>query len=277
MRHFRWILASLALTLFATAVSADSIDFSTYVPPNTTTNISPDYFVVDGTASKTFGAFTVTAWTYSNNKWNQSTLDGRNDATGGVSADNDHGLGVCIQGYLGCTGQGKENINEIDSINGQMEMLQVSLTSGEKTNWNKVVLSSMDQNDKNKFEDYVIANIYAGDDMPSGVSDPSNFASLLCAVNWSSVISGSQCSSPPDHGSYLKYDVPYAFKSPINAKYLYIFAPLRSDTNGDINDFLLRGLDADVPNTQVPEPGSIALLATGLAAASLSIKRKFRG
>jgi hypothetical protein len=187
---------------------------------------------------------------------------------------------VCGGGGTTCTGP--SDINEIDSIKAQsngngMELIQISLTTRTKTNWNSITFSSLD---KNGGSVYVTGELFAGDSTPGAALNPSNFATFLCSFNYDYADpSNGKCKSPLDHTNLPQFDALLNFNSPVNATYLYVWAPLVTTTDGSENDFLVRGVNGDVPipPPSVPEPGSIALLATGLAAASLSIKRKFRG
>ena len=282
MKHFRWVLA-LAFTLcFVSMGFADSIDFSTMIPGTTLDH--PAYFG----NSHDFGPFRVTAWVFSNsvpgNSWQMSELTGRND-TGAPISDFDHGLGVCGEGPVGtnaCTGT--VNINELSSITAQrgnglgMELLQIGLVSGASTKWNSITFSSLDKNGINN--NYVQGQLFAGNGTPGTDLDPTHFATFLCTFTYDTATPLGPCNSPLDHTGLPAFDAKLTFLSDINSKYLYIWAPLRpaNETDGSINDFLVRGVDANIPPPpDVPEPSSLMLLATGLAGASLGIRRKFRG
>ena len=282
MKHFRWVLLALALASFGVPIAlADTVDFTSYISPTDPTH--PQYFG----NTHDFGPFRVTAWEFTNavpgNSWQLSTLTGRNDNIAPIS-DIDHGLGVCSAGTGGC--DGVDNVNEIDSINAQrgnglgMELLQIGLTTGAKTNWTNIVFSSLDKN--GQLNNYVHGQIFAGDGTPGTMLDPSHFATFLCDFTYDTANPDGACINPLDHTGRPQFDAQLNFRNPINATYLYVWAPLRdaNDTSGALNDFLVRGVTADVPQPpppDVPEPSSLMLLATGLAGASLGIRRKFRG
>lgn len=276
-KHFRWIFLALALASFGVSIAlADTVDFTSYIPGTTPT--TPAYFG----STHDFGAFRVTAYTF-NGGWATSTLTGRND-TGAPVSDVDHGVGVCSQGNNGCTGV--FNINEIDSINANrttgagMELLQIGLVTGDSTKWSNITFSSLDLN--GQLSEYVTGEVFYGDLGPGGTLSPTSFATLLCSFNYDFANPVQMCKSPLDHTGLPEFDAKLTFQNPVMAKYLYVWAPLRpaDETNGAINDFLVRGVTADVPQPpppDVPEPSSLVLLATGLGGASLGIRRKFRG
>jgi hypothetical protein len=197
-------------------------------------------------------------------------------------SDVDHGVGVCSQGNLGCTGV--DNINEIDSINANrttgagMELLQIGLVSGDSTTWSNITFSSLDKN--GQLNEYVTGEVFYGDNGPGATLSPTTFATLICSFNYDFANPVQMCMSPLDHTGLPEFDAKLTFQNPVTAKYLYVWAPLRpaAETNGAINDFLVRGVTADIPNIpDTPEPSSLVLLASGLAGAALGIKRKFRG
>jgi len=276
MKKFRWVLALLALTTFTVSLAfGDTLDFTTLIP--STTPQTPFYF---GNPHD-FGPFRVTAWTFSNTLgWQQTALTGRND-TGAPVSDTDHGVGVCSQGVGGCTGV--DNINEIDSVNANrttgngMELIQIGLVAGGSTKWKDITFSSLDKNGVHN--DYVEGQVFFGDVNPGATL---NVGTLICSFNYDFANPVQMCLSPLDHTGLPEFDAKLTFQNPVQATYLYVWAPLRpaDETDGDLNDFLVRGVTADTPPPpppDTPEPSSLVLLATGLAGASIGIKRKFRG
>jgi hypothetical protein len=196
-----------------------------------------------GTAPVTFtsgsGTITATAWTL-NSGFTVQHLFQRNEAP------NDQGLGVCNSfddGGASClsTVPGNGDNNEIDNNGGHQDVIRLDF--GATAGGLGVVLNSLDGTSGN-IDNFQIFG--------------SNLVNPTLAANGSTVFllaSGSESSA----GS-----VDPSISLAGSYRYLYVTT---STGSGD-DDFLLRsatGSSVPVPPSSVPEPASLALLATGLA------------
>jgi len=287
------IIVVISLSIFC---AADSLDFvnALGIPP-TGSGLTPYFF---NSSSVSVGGVSVTAWSFTNG-WQKSELTGRNDICAGVSLQ-DHGLGVCTARFgtaCGQPGNGDpglpDYLGELDNLR-NYELLQISMTDGSKGNWKGIDLSSLDQNGLSGQQippdSYSWGQVFYSDNgLTAGVTDlPTAFATLLCNFSYDTTKPFPTlpygCAQHPTPDPSGKYDATVLFMNgttlgAVNSKYLYIMA--KNVDQGDppfsgppYNDFLLRGVVFD---ETVPEPGSLLLLASGLGALSVVVKRKLRG
>jgi hypothetical protein len=177
------------------------------------------------------GTITVTAWTINSGSFTGQHLFQRNEAP------DDRGLGVCNSvddGGASClstrTGNGENN--EIDNNGGHQDVIR--LDYGATASGLSVILSSLDGLSGNVDNFQIFGSNLANPTLASNGST----VFLLASGNEGS--SGGVDPTIPLAGSY---------------RYLYITT---STGSGD-DDFLLRGAIG-----RVPEPASLALLASGL-------------
>jgi len=196
-----------------------------------------------GTAAVPFnsgsGTITATAWTL-NSGFTVQHLFQRNDAP------NDQGLGICNSfddGGASClstrTGNGENN--EIDNVGGKQDVIRLDF--GATATGLGVVLSSLDGTSGN-IDNF---QIFGSNLVNPALADNGSTVFLLASGSESST--GSVDPAVSLAGSY---------------RYLYVTT---STGSGD-DDFLLRSATATtsvpIPPSSVPEPGSLALLATAL-------------
>jgi hypothetical protein len=269
MKHFRWALI-ICICLCSTLALGDSINF--------TDAFSGDFYNF-ASAQLTFHGITLTGYYWNGKTWTTQgvTLIGRNEP---ASQSIDHGIGICVaQGVNGNEDCNDGDQNEISNQKYQ-EILQISKAPGTLP-WTTLGLSSLDLNGNDKPIEH--GQLYSSNLNPYDTSFPSDVlvngarVSFICEFLDGGIVPGTTpkgtCTSAGG-GTPPNSEEPDLSFGPDSDSFLYLQA-FNSIEGKNNNDFLLRSIGD--PSTQVPEPGSIALLATGLAAASLSIKRKFRG
>jgi hypothetical protein len=254
--------------------------------------MTPYFF---NSSSVSVGGVTVTAWSFTNG-WQQSELTGRNDIGAGVSLQ-DHGLGVCTARFGTACGQEDhpndgipDYLSELDNLK-NYELLQISMTDGSKGNWKGIDLSSLDQNGVSGGvippNSYSWGQVFYSDTAltPGAIDLPTAFATLLCSFSYDTTKPFPTlpygCAQHPTPDATGKYDATVLFMNgttlgAVNSQYLYIMA--KNVDQGDppfaappFNDFLLKGVNFD---STIPEPGSLLLLASGLGALSMVMRRK---
>ncbi len=271
MSRLRWALLS-CVVIFAVSAAAD-VDFSTLLPPGTvqiaTAGIAG--ITVNSHASITIGGITITGyyWNSTAGKWTSDGVEliGRNEQK--VSPD--HGIGICNpdEGLTACLTDGE--INEI-SNSVHAELFKISKTSN--LPWNKIGLSSLDNNPNPPgAASLERGQLFASNLDVSALTEilaDSAGTPMLCDFDVAGK-NGGTCTIGPG-GPFADLEEPDITFPDNSSSFLYLQANNPSGVKD--NDYLLRSVGDP---TFVPEPGSLSLFATGLAAASFAIRRKLRG
>ncbi|MEP6593240.1 MAG: PEP-CTERM sorting domain-containing protein [Acidobacteriota bacterium] len=238
-------LAALGLLVAPSVVEAGPIYFST-LSAGTVTNL--------GTGAVAIPGAHVTAQALKQNRtsgvWGPSTLIARNET-------DDHGLGVCSEGLANCnigsTGGGDRN--ELSQLTTE-EAILLSLEPG--WNWSELWVSSLD----------------SGDGAAGAVGQDGNEAGRVFWGNSSTITAllggpsfGFQHSDfgGLEEGNILALSAAGAFD--MTSRYV-LFRP--DGVLGANNDYLVYGAAV----TPVPEPGTLTLVALGLAAAWRGARRR---
>jgi hypothetical protein len=237
------ILAFLAISASATTVS--------FVPPAGGFP-SGGGFLAGNATTVTIGGIAINGYTLSggSNPSNlvAAPLFGRHE-TG------DSGIGICSAGES-CTVPGGGDSNELSNEHNQ-EVLRLTLPSG--STWLSVTLSSLDNNGGGAPERGLILT-----------DGPNNTFSVICAFAGAGpAASGSLTSCTQSGGTGVEpvFSIPTTYAGSLH---LY-FAPFDwlNGTNTN-NDFLVQA--ASISST-VPEPGSLALIGSGLIAIAGAVRR----
>lgn len=241
------ILALLSISASATTVS--------FVPPAGGFP-SGGGFLAGNATTVTIGGIVINGYTLSGgtspSNLTAAPLFGRSES-------GDSGIGICSSGET-CTVPGGGDLNELSNQKNQ-EVLRLTLPSGDT--WISVQLSSLDNND--------------GQGSPERglllTDGPNNTFTVICAFAGSGPTSGngiSACTQSGGSGEEPIFTIPTAYAS---AQHLY-FAPYDwlNGTNTN-NDFLVR---AATFTSSVPEPGSLALMGSGLLALAGLARRRIR-
>lgn len=288
MKHFRWEALALMAVLVVSTASASTIDFTgafsgPFFQFNANgTNAQGTVITLNG-AQITYMGITLTGYYWNGSAWTTQgvNLIGRN-APAGQSID--HGIGVCVA--LGVSGNEDCNDGDQNEISNQkyQEILQISKAPGTLP-WTTLGLSSLDVNGNDKPVEH--GQLYSSNLNPNEAGFPTvamaNVAgkvSFICEFLNGAIQAGTNpaptCTSA-NGGTPPNSEEPDLSFGPNSDAYLFLQALNSVDdpTHKNNNDFLIRSIGD--PGTQVPEPSSLMLLATGLAGASLGIRRKFRG
>lgn len=290
MRQLRWVIAVMALAVFciSTMWADTTVNFTDAFAPDTFvqfnsngTNVNGAIISLNG-AQLTWQGITVTGYWFNGSHW---VTDGVNLVGRNVSAQisPDRGIGVCNPSEMtnaACPVDG--NFNEI-SNQIKPEIIQVSRGTALE-NYKGVGISSLDNN-----SDAIgigtppveHGRVFSSDLEASALTN-GNLASiagmnLLCGFSITGI-------NQPSPGPCTLLNAPIGpepdigFVTPSTNNYLYLQALDFTDVAGNLNnDFLLRSILGDPTPPPIPEPSSLVLLATGLAGASIGLKRKFRG
>ncbi|MBV9609702.1 MAG: PEP-CTERM sorting domain-containing protein [Acidobacteria bacterium] len=242
------LLAVLAIALSASATTVSFAPPAGGFPtaggplPGNATTTTIGGIVIDG--------YTLSGGTGPSNL-SAAPLFGRNEGTA------DQGIGICSVGET-CTVPGGGDSNELSNETNQ-EVLRLTLPSG--NSWVSVALSSLDNNGGGTPERGLLLT-----------DGPNNTFTVICAfAGGGPAASGvlSPCSQAGGTSVAPVFAIPTAYAGSLH---LY-FVPFDWNGHNTNNDFLVAG--ATITST-VPEPGSLALMGSGLLALAGAVRRRIR-
>jgi hypothetical protein len=235
-------LTAAILFVPAAALAIPIVDFSTLSVSDKVTNLGGSV-TLDG----------ITAYAYYNDGsgWSESYLIARDET-------NDHGLGVCSEGIadncnVGGTGDGDDNeLSQLDYL----EAILLEKPDDDSV-WTGIWLSSLDNNSGSTSQGLEDGKLYWG--------DSNDIATLLGGPS-------SSFTYPAFGGSAVEGSLPLPGGFDSSAQYL-LFIP--GGSLGANNDYLVWGVDLEGGqfDQPVPEPATLLLLGTGLAAVARSRRR----
>ena len=245
------LVAAAILALVAISASATTVSF---VPPAGGFP-SGGGFLSGNATTVTIGGIAINGYTL-NGGANPSNLTGA--PLFGRNETGDSGIGICSAGES-CTVPGGGDSNELSNEKNQ-EVLRLTLPSG--NSWVSVTLSSLDNNGGGAPERGLLLT-----------DGPNNTFTVICAFAGAGpAASGalSPCTQTGGTGVEPVFSIPNAYAGSLH---LY-FAPFDwlngTSTN---NDFLV---EAATITSTVPEPGSLALIGSGLLALAGVVRRRTR-